>query len=250
MLNKIKIIGKVLPIDAKEKAKEEIEKVESIFYFSLLVPSPSGSLTILRCIAQGEKAEEIEGKIREGEVLEIKGYLRNEKSGRQILVKVIDFTKLDIIPDKIDNTQSNQVRLLGKIVTDFNNRQNESDPEVLSFRITVPREGNISPLFFCRVQGELISEVNNKLKKGDIILLEGFLQTKKIINEVGAGEEMERKFSRISSIICQAFTFLDNDSANTFNSLNDRLIRVVRKVEKIDFTKPKEKGHWEEKITE
>jgi len=156
-----------------------------------------------------------------------------------VLVKVINFNKLEISADEIDIAQSNQVRLLGKIVTDFNNRQNESEPEVLSFRVAVPREGNMFPLFFCRVQGELISEVNSKLKKGDIILLEGFLQTKKI-TEVGAGEEMERRFSRISSIICQAFTFLDNDSANIFNPL-DELTRVEGKVEKIDFTKPKEK---------
>jgi len=239
MLNKIKIIGKVLPINTKDK--EEREKNESIFYFSLLVPTPSSSLTILRCIVQGEKAEEIEREIRTDEILEVKGYFRNEKekSSRQVLVRVIDFTKLDITLDEIDNTQSNQVRLLGKIVTDFNSRQNESEPEVLSFHIAVPREGNMFPLFFCRVQGELISEVNNKLKKGDIILLEGFLQTKKIV-EMGAGEEMERRFSRISSIICQAFTFLDNDSAILFNPL-DKLTRIEGKVEKIDFTKPKEK---------
>jgi single-stranded DNA-binding protein len=248
MLNKIKIVGKVLPIDIKERDKEEREKNERIFYFSLLVPNPSGSLTILRCIVQGEKAEEIEKEIREDEILEIKGYLRNEKSGRQVLVKVIDFAKLDIISDKIDITQSNQVRLLGKIVTDFKNRQNEGDSDVLSFRIAVPREGNMSPLFFCRVQGELISEVSSKLKKGDIILLEGFLQTKKITETGGEGEEMERKFSRISSIICQAFTLIDNDSAAVFNPLE--LVRVEGKVEKIDFTKPKEKGRWDEKITE
>src|SRR4051812_12397026 len=181
MLNKIKIIGKVLSIDIKENDKEEGEKNELIFYFSLSVTNPSGSLTILRCVVQGEKAEEIKSEVKKDEVLEIKGYLRNEKIGRQVLVKVINFTKLDMIPDEIENTH-NQVRLLGKIVTDFKNRQSESEqPEVISFRIAVPREGNVSPLFFCRVQGELISEVNSKLKKGDIILLEGFLQTKKIV---------------------------------------------------------------------
>jgi len=242
MLNKIKIIGKVLPIDIKERNnEEEREKIESIFYFSLLVPSPSGSLTILRCIAQGEKAEEIEREVKEDDVLEIKGYLRNEKSSRekssrQILVKVIEFTKLDIIPDKIDNRQSNQVRLLGKIITDF---RGESD--VLSFRVSVPREGNNSPLYFCRVQGGLINEVKNKLKKGEIILLEGFLQTKKI-DEAG-------KLSRISSVICQAFTLIDNDSANDFNPLSE-LIRVEGEVEKIDFTKPKEKIFRDKEITE
>lgn len=242
MLNKIKIIGKVLPIEIKENDNEERERNELIFYFSLSVTNPSGSLTILRCVVQGEKAEEIKREVKKDEVLEIKGYLRNEKVGRQILLKVINFTKLDITPDEIENTQSNQVRLLGKIVTDF-----RGEFDVLSFRLAVPREGNISPLFFCRVQGELISEMNSKLKKGDIILLEGFLQTKKI-TEGRIGEEAEKNLPRISSIICQAFTFIDNDSANDFTPLGE-LTRVERKVEKIDFTKPKE-NRSSEKITE
>jgi hypothetical protein len=242
MLNKIKIIGKVAPFEIKEieRDREKRGSSESIFYFSLLVTNPSGSLTILRCVAQGERAEEIEREIQGDEILEIKGYLRNEKSGRQVLVKVMSFTKLDTT-DKIDDSHSNQVRLLGKIVTEFKTRQNEGEPEILSFRIAVPREGNVSPLFFCRVQGELITEMMSKLKKGDIILLEGFLQTKriKIIDPV-VGEEAEKKFSRISLIICQAFTFIDNDSVNTFSPL-DKLTRVVGEVEKIDFDKPKEK---------
>lgn len=67
MLNKIKLVGKILPIEAKEKP-EEIEKEKSeyeLIYFSLLVPNPSGSLTILRCVAQGEVAEKIKKEIRE-----------------------------------------------------------------------------------------------------------------------------------------------------------------------------------------
>jgi len=74
------------------------------------------------------------------------------------------------------------------------------------------------------------------------------LQTKKL-TENGTDEETEKKFLRISSIICQAFTFLDNDSANDFNPL-DELTRVEREVGKIDFSKPKEKARWDEKITE
>lgn len=50
--------------------------------------------------------------------------------------------------------------------------------------------------------------------------------------------ENEKRFSRISSIICQGFTFLDNDSANVFHPLGD-LVRVFREVKKIDFTKPR-----------
>lgn len=246
MLNKIKVIGKVLPLETKPR--EEKEKNETIFYFSLLVPTPSGSLTILRFLAQGEKAEEIEREIGEDQVLEVKGYLRNEKLGRQVLIKVVDFAKLDMAFDQIDPNHSNQLRLLGKIVTDFRTRQSEGESEVLSFRIAVPREGNNSPLFFCRVQGGLISEFFNGLKKGDIILLEGFLQTKKIVEE-WVNEESEKKFSRISSIICQAFTFIDNDAVSFFSSL-DNLTRITGEVEKIDFNKPKEKEKRREKFAE
>jgi len=243
MLNKIKIVGKVLSAEAKIKEKEERDKNELISYFSLLVPTPSGSLTILRCVAQGEIAKNIEKEIKQDETLEIKGYLRNEKSGRQVLVKVVEFSKLDTTLDKIDETSSNKLRLLGKIVTDFNFkvRENEKEPEVISFRIVVPREGNNLPFFFCRIQGtELINKVSEKLKKNDIVLLEGFLQTKKIVEEGGENPENEKKLSRISSIICQKFILLDSDSVNIFNPL-DQLTYLVGKVEKIDFTKPKGK---------
>jgi len=250
MLNKIKITGKVLGIKEKEIDREEQERNESILYFSLLVPNPSGSLTILRCLARGEKAEEIEREVKRDEIIEIKGYLRNEKSGRQILIKLVDFTKLDIIIDsekeltqKIDIAHSNQVRLLGKIITDLNNKSIEGKSDVLSFRLAIPREKNLSPLFFCRVQGEtLINEMRNKLQKGDIILLEGFLQTKKI--EMDFGEESEKIVPRISSIICQSFVLIDNDSANNFKPLH--LTRVEGETKVIDFTKPKKNLQYEE----
>ncbi|CAG8476650.1 877_t:CDS:1 [Ambispora leptoticha] len=236
MLNKIKIVGKILPIELKNKE----EKDDLILYFSLLVPSPSNSSTILRCVAQGENAKKIEVEVKKDEILEVKGYLRNEKSGRQILVKVIEFTKIDKTFDTIDKNSSNQLRLLGKIITDFKIREDKEEAEVLSFRITVPREGNDLPIFFCRVQGtKLIKEIRNKLKKNDIILLEGFLQTKKIVEEEKSSE-IGKKISRISSIICQKLILLDNDSVNVFYPLN-QFTHIVGKVEKIDFTKPKEK---------
>jgi len=106
-----------------------------------------------------------------------------------VLVKVINFNKLEISSDEIDIAKSNQVRLLGKIVTDF-----RGDADVISFRISVPREGNNSPLYFCRAQGELINEMKSKLKKGDIILLEGFLQTKKLLKK----EEHSYEFLQLS----------------------------------------------------
>ncbi len=204
MLNKIKLVGKVLPIEIKER--ENGEKKVPIIYFSLLVPNPSNSITILRCIAQGEVAEKIENEIKDNEVLEVRGYLRNENNGRQILIKVIEFDKLDINFDNIDNEHSNIVYLEGKIITDLRVQQeNENSEILLSFKIVVPREGNMFPIFFCRAQGKLIPKINDKLKNGDIIILEGFLQTKKNVKEGGDIE-------RISSIICRGFTLIDNDS--------------------------------------
>lgn len=241
MLNKIKIVGKVSSFEVKSKEGEEDRKKETIFYFSLLVPSPSGSLTILRCFSRGEITNNIEKEIKKDEILEVKGYLRNEKSGRQILVKAIEFTKLDTTLDKVDKNSSNQLRLLGKIVTDFKIRESGEEPEVLSFRIISPREGNNLPFFFCRVQGtEPIKEVNNKLKRNDIVLIEGFLQTKKIVEEE-EGSETEKKLSRISSIICQKIVPIDSDSVNVFNSL-EQFTYIAGQVEEIDFTKPKGKS--------
>jgi len=190
----------------------------------------------LRCISQGEIAERIKKEVKKDEVIEVRGYLRNEREGRQILTRVVEFDKLDLDFEKIDKTSSNQVRLLGKIITDLHAPEIKRNPEVLSFKMAVPREGVRSPLFFCRVHGELITEFNENLKKGDIILLEGFLQTKKI--EDGVNEEGEKKLAYISSIICRGFTFLDNDGVNVFSPL-DNLTRVVKEINEIDFSKPK-----------
>jgi len=140
----------------------------------------------LRCIAQGEVAERIKREIIQEEVIEIRGYLRNERSGRQIIIKVVEFNRVETDFEEIDTNSSNQVRLLGKIITNLQSPENKPNPEILSFKLAVPREGIKSPLFFCRVnEKELIPEVNEKLKGGDIILLEGFLQTQKIEKEMG-----------------------------------------------------------------
>jgi hypothetical protein len=53
--------------------------------------------------------------------------------------------------------------------------------------------------------------------------------------------ENKEVFFRISSIICQGFTFLDNDSANIFNSLGDYVRVYSDEVKKIDFEIPKPK---------
>lgn len=262
MLNKIKIIGKFLLDENRQKelseeksnkfssasqetmnnfdelqSKPEAEKEnrEPWFYFSVLVTNPNNSGTVLRCVAQGENVERIKNEVEKDEIIEVKGYLRNEKIGRQIIIRVLEFSKLDLSFNEIDQENSNQVWLMGKIITDLHDPQNEKNPEVLTFKLSVPREGVKLPLFFCRAEGELITEIKKTLKKGDIILLEGFLQTKKE-EEKGGGE---KKFSRISTIICRGFTLLDNDSVGAFGYPLDDLTRVVRDIAKIDYSKPK-----------
>ena len=151
-----------------------------------MVWAPSGSKTTLRCIAQGEIAEKIKNEVNQEEVIEVRGYLRNEKEGKQIIIKVVEFSKLGLDFEEVDKDNSNQVRLIGKII---NNLQ---AAEILSFKLAVPREGIKFPLFFCRVnEKELIPEFSEKLKKADIILLEGFLQTQKIVKEEGSEKKIE-----------------------------------------------------------
>ena len=139
MLNKIRVVGEVLPIKIKKKDDFEDPKREARVYFSLKVPNPSGSLTILRCLAQGNLVERIEQEISEGGVVEVRGYLRSEKEGRQILIRVVDFNKLDLKLDEVDKKQSNQVRLIGKINHLGEIREHKFDLVVLDFQIFVPR---------------------------------------------------------------------------------------------------------------
>ncbi|MCE8162533.1 MAG: hypothetical protein I3264_02085 [Candidatus Moeniiplasma glomeromycotorum] len=244
-MNKIKIVGEVfLPIKTKIKiinkvggdgVEEEEKRITA--YFSLRVPTPNNSLSILRCFAQREIAESLEREVSSGDVIEVKGYLRNERENRQMLVIAIKFTKLDIKAEEINCETSDQVQLIGKIITDVkgyqNNSENFSAPAVLSFKMSVPREKNEFPLYFCRAQGQLASEVQKQLKKNDIILLEGYLQTVKVPSDTGRFEERD---SRISSIICQGFTLLGSDSVDDF-APPGKFTRVVRAVEKIDFSK-------------
>ncbi|MCE8163048.1 MAG: single-stranded DNA-binding protein [Candidatus Moeniiplasma glomeromycotorum] len=238
MLNKIKIVGEVfLPIKKSKKYEAEENDRGALAYFSLRVPTPSNSLSILRCLARGEVAEKLEQETQPGDVLEISGYLRNEKESRQILIMVIKFAKLEIKPAEINPETSNQVQLIGKIITDLQTYQtpdNPSAPVVLSFKLSVPREKNEFPLYFCRAQGQLVNDIYKQLKKNDIIFLEGYLQTVKVASETsGSFEERE---SRISSIIVQGFTLLGSDLVDDF-TLPGKFARVFRAVEKIDFSK-------------
>src|SRR5205085_1224568 len=143
MLNKIKVIGKILPLELKGKSTTQ----ELLIYFSLIVVNPNEARTVLRCHASGKVAIELEKEAREGEMVEVRGYLRNEKENRQIIVQVQEFTK--------------------------------------------------------------------QVKKRDVILLEGFLQTKK----VNFGEDIyPEKVVRISSFICQSFVRLDTATVSDFYS--------------------------------
>src|SRR3954466_6611483 len=117
---KIKIVGKIfLPIKTKiktiRKIKEdglEEEENRALTYFSLRVPTPNNSLSIIRCFAQREIAESLERETAPGDVIEIKGYLRNERENRQMLTIVVKFTKLDITPEEINCETSDQVQLI------------------------------------------------------------------------------------------------------------------------------------------
>ena len=209
MLNKIKVIGKILPLELKEKSTTQ----ELLVYFSLIVVNPNEARTVLRCHASGKVAIELEKEAREGEMVEVRGYLRNEKEGRQIIVRVQEFTKLE----NIENVSLfNQARLLGKVVTDLEiSRKSEDNSKIVSFKVEIPTKENKLNAFFCRAQGELALEITNQVKKRDVILLEGFLQTKK----VNSGEDIyPEKVVRISSFICQSFVRLDTATVSDFYS--------------------------------
>jgi hypothetical protein len=143
MLNKIKIVGKVLPtIQIKEKS----EPRGLLVYFSLLVNNPNGVQTVLRCHANGEIATKIEAEVREEEILEVRGYLRREREGLQIVINVVDFTKLT---KEQENSVINQARLLGEIITDPEIQKKEDGKETISFKVKVPIKENFFSLFFC-----------------------------------------------------------------------------------------------------
>jgi single-stranded DNA-binding protein len=236
MINKVRLVGKLLPVETRKKESEE--KRSQSAHFSLLVTNPSSSITAIRCIVAGELAEKIE--CSEEKIIEVNGYIKNEKDGRQIIVrakKIEEISNNEL--DLINKIELNQVRILGKVISLTNNfqSQDENKKNYMSFKIVVPREGS-SSIFFCRVQGGLMSEFEKEVKKGDIVIVEGFLQTKKIENE--GAEEISNKVSRISSIICNSFVKIDNDSPETFSNIN--LDKYSEKVKKIDFSKPKTKN--------
>src|SRR5438132_9172503 len=89
MLNKIKVSGKILPTKTKKRSEND----QLLIYFSLLVVNPNNTETLLRCHVNGKIAFEIEKEVEEEQIVEIRGYLRNEKIGRQIIIQVLGFNK-------------------------------------------------------------------------------------------------------------------------------------------------------------
>ncbi|CAI2187968.1 18113_t:CDS:1 [Funneliformis geosporum] len=254
MLNKIKVIGEFLPPEIKERDNKDGERKEKIIYFNLKVPRPNNnSETILRCLAtKQEVVEKIEQGIAEKDIIEVQGYLRNEIKGRQIIINVREINKLNISFEQIDRKNSNYLRLIGKIITNIDS-QNDNQGKI-NFRISVPREvgsqkfsdkSSIPPLYFCVVDEEkvagILAKVKEQLKEHDIILLEGSLQTKIVVNKIWKDGEEKTEISRPSHIIVQAFTLIDSDLTSNFYSLAG-FPRVIgeTKLKVIDFTKPRE----------
>ncbi|CAG8722865.1 33943_t:CDS:1 [Racocetra persica] len=225
LLNKIRVVGKVLPLEYKEKSLTK----ELLIYFSLLVTNPNGVHSLLRCHTSGKAASALKEQVVADEIIEVKGYLRNEKKGRQIIIQVVEFSKLEDIPDYAVN----QVRLLGRVISDYEMAPKEN---LFSFKLEVPTKENPLNTFFCRAHDELATEMAKQVRKNDLILLEGFLQTKKLTSPT---ELYPEKITRISSLICQSFVLLDTVTVNNFYPWNN-LVLISKETKKIDFTKPKE----------
>ena len=239
MLNKIKVSGKILP----NKTKKRNESDQLLIYFSLLVVNPNNTETLLRCHASGRTASEIEKEVEKEQLIEVRGYLRNErikdgKKSRQIVVQVLGFNKLEK-EEKTSDLTSNQVQLLGEIITDLTSKEDTDGKPILSFKLQTA-EGNSLGSFFCKTKGELAVEISKCLKKKDIILVEGFLQTRKIVDAESIYSE---SVSWISLVFCNSFVLIDTAEANVFHPLNEvvgKLALVSGEIEKIDFTKPKQ----------
>jgi single-stranded DNA-binding protein len=239
MLNKIKVSGKILP----NKTKKRNENDQLLIYFSLLVVNPNNTETLLRCHAGGRTASEIEKEVEKEQLIEVRGYLRNErikdgKKSRQIVVQVLGFNKLEKEEETSDLT-SNQVQLLGKIITDLTSKEDTDSKPILSFKLETV-EGNNLGSFFCKTKGELAVEISERLKKKDVVLLEGFLQTRKITDTESIYSE---SVSWISLVFCHSFVLIDTAEANTFHPLSElsgKVALVSKEIEKIDFTKPKQ----------
>ena len=233
----MRIVGKLV---LSPKKKDNLDRDSE--YYTMVVKTPNNSITLIRCIVkQIENIEKWNRELDDGCTVEIRGYLRNEVKGKQILVRVISWEKIDTNFEELDETKCNQVRLLGKVVNDIDTKDLEEKTNfpstttgVVSFKIysqqTISNGNNI---YFCRVNSKKKIPELNQIKKGFIVAVDGFLQTKKVVNENTQTVE-----ERISSIICQSIKIIDNaDPSENFFSFNVPIITIP--IEKIDFAKPK-----------
>lgn len=237
MLNKIRIVGKLV-LSPKKKEKDSPERDSE--YYTVVVKTPNGSKTLIRCVVkQIENIERWNRELTDGCVVEVRGYLKNESKGKQILIRVIAWKKIDEDFEELDENKCNQVRLLGKLMNSMDIRSSFEGNEnlsagVVSFKLYSQQTiSNGNNAYFCRVNSKKnISELS-QIKKGFVVVIDGFLQTKKVINESTQLVE-----ERISSIICQNIKVIDNtDPLEEFFPFNTPTIEIP--IEKIDFAKPK-----------
>jgi len=218
MLNKIKLIGKYFP---PQELKHKNESNIPFIYFNLLVINPNNVTTILRCKAESSIAEQIYNEVKENEIIEIEGYL--ESVERENITRILKFL---VIPEE---KYTNEVFLMGEIITEPEVQGRENEKKIVSFKINCPSEnGRHQRNFYFRSQGEMAEEVINKLQKGYLVSLEGFLQTKKIKDKNNEGRS-----ARISLIVLTSFNPLKEDEKN----------KVSKPVEKINFAENEEEGN-------
>lgn len=216
MLNRIELTGKYFP---PKELKYKNESHVAFIYFNLLVINPNNVTTILRCKAENNIAEQIFNEVKEGEMIKIEGYL--ESVERENITRILKFSVVS------EEEYENKVFLMGEIIEMIaDSEQKFEEEKIVSFKINCPSEnGKYQRNFYFRSQGEMAGEVANKLQKGYLVLLEGFLQTKKIKDKSNEG-----KFTRISLIVLTSFNQLKADEKN----------KISKPIKRINFVEEKE----------
>lgn len=70
----------------------------------------------MQCFAERKTVERIKKEVGQEEVIEVLGYLRNRRTGLQIIIKVVEFSKVNLNFEKID--EDNQEKTLTKSLID------------------------------------------------------------------------------------------------------------------------------------